>query len=253
VPAARIRQDVCIDLLRTAFTDRPAFDTAVSHATLGRVAEGELPETFRIGRPGPMVAFGRLDLASPGYPDAAHAARDGGFEAVKRLAGGRAAVFHENTIAFAWAGTAKDTWSATHVRFRTAGAIVEQALQRLGVDARIGEVPREYCPGQYSVNARGQTKLAGLGQRLIKGAWHIGGVIVVDDGDRVRDALIPVYDALGLDWDPATAGAIADEVPGTTWEDAVQALIAELPDHDAAELDATTLATAQSLEPEHLG
>ena len=68
-----------IDLLRTAFTDRPAFDTAVSHAVLERVARGEVSETFRIGRPGPMVAFGRLDLASPGYPDAAHAARAGGF------------------------------------------------------------------------------------------------------------------------------------------------------------------------------
>ena len=58
---------------------------------------------------------------------------------------------------------------------------MERALQRLGVDARVGEVPREYCPGDYCVNARGQTKLAGIGQRLIKGAWHIGGVIVVDE------------------------------------------------------------------------
>ena len=166
-----------------------------------------------------MVAFGRLDLASPGYPDAAHAARAGGFEAVKRLAGGRAAVFHENTIAFAWAGRAQDTWSGTHERFRNVAGIVERALQRLGVDARVGEVPREYCPGDYSVNARGQTKLAGIGQRLIKGAWHIGGVIVVSEGERVRDILVPVYEALGLDWDPATAGAVTDEAPGASWDD----------------------------------
>lgn len=217
------------------------------------MARGELPETFRIGRPGAMVAFGKLDLASPRYPDAAHAARAGGFEAVKRLAGGRAAVFHERTVAFAWAGPAKDTWSGTHERFRTAAGIVERALRALGVDARVGEVPREYCPGDYSVNARGRTKLAGIGQRLIRGAWHIGGVIVVDDGERVRDVLVPVYEALGLDWDPATAGAVADEAPGVTWEDAAQALIAELPAFEAAELGATTLANAQLLAAEHLG
>jgi lipoate-protein ligase A len=225
----------------------------VSRAILERVADGRLPDTFRIGRPGAMVAFGKLDLSSPKYPDASHAARAQGFEAVKRLAGGRAAVFHENTIAFAWAGRARDTWSGTHDRFGEVAAIVERALGRLGVDARVGEVPREYCPGDYSVNARGKAKLAGIGQRLIKGAWHIGGVIVVDDAQRVTDVLVPVYEALGLDWDPATSGAVADEVPGTTWEDAVEALIAELPAHEPAEVDAETLAQAQRLEPEHLG
>ena len=242
-----------MNLLRTEFTDRPAFDTAVSRAILEGVAQGRLPETFRIGRPGAMVAFGKLDLASPGYPDAAHAARAGGFEAVKRLAGGRAAVFHEHTIAFAWAGRARDTWSGTHERFRNVAAIIERALQRLGVDARVGAVPREYCPGDYSVNARNRTKLAGIGQRLIRGAWHIGGVIVVSEGERVGDILVPVYEALGLDWDPATAGAVADEAPGVTWGDVANALLQELPDHEGALLDATTLAAAQRFEPEHLG
>jgi hypothetical protein len=62
-----------------------------------------------------------------------------------------------------------------------------------------------------------------------------------------------VYDALQLDWDPGTAGAITNEVPGTTWEQAVDALIAELPEHEPAELDASTLAMAQRYAPEHLG
>jgi lipoate-protein ligase A len=242
-----------IQLLSTAYTDQPAFDTAISRAVLERVAAGELPETFRIGRPGAMVAFGKLDFASPHYPDAAHAAREAGFEAIRRLAGGRAAVFHERTIAFAWAGPAQDIWSGTHDRFREVAGMVERALRRLGVDARVGEVPREYCPGDYSVNARGRKKLAGIGQRLIRGAWHVGGVIVVDEGERVRDVLMPVYDALQLDWDPGTAGAITNEVPGTTWEQAVDALIAELPEHGPAELDASTLAMAQRYAPEHLG
>ncbi len=241
-----------MQLARTAFPHRPAYDIAVSHAILERVAGGELPQTFRLARPGAMVAFGKQDVNSPGYTDAVTSTYAGGFEAVQRLAGGRAAVFHESTIAFAWAGAAQDTWSGTHDRFRTIAGIVERALQRLGVDARTGEIPREYCPGEYSINARGQTKLAGIGQRLIKGAWHIGGVIVVAEGERVRDVLIPVYRALGLDWDPATAGTVGDEVPGVSWEDVADVLLAELPDHEPADLDPATLALAQRLEPAHL-
>ena len=87
-----------------------------------------------------------------------------------------------------------------------------EALRSLGVDARVGEVPGEYCPGAFSINARGREKVVGVGQRLIRGAAHVGGVIVVDGAGRVRDALMPVYDALDIDWDPATSGSVAREV-----------------------------------------
>ena len=81
------------------------------------------------------------------------------------------------------------------------------------MDARVGEVPGEYCPGEYSVNAaRPAASSSGIGQRVIKGAAHIGGVIVVAGRERVRDVLVPVYEALGLEWDPATAGSVEDEV-----------------------------------------
>jgi octanoyl-[GcvH]:protein N-octanoyltransferase len=56
----------------------------------------------------------------------------------------------------------------------------------------------------------------GVGQRLVRRAAHVGGVVVVDDGRRIRDVLIPVYRALGLDWDPRTAGSLADRSPGIT-------------------------------------
>jgi octanoyl-[GcvH]:protein N-octanoyltransferase len=77
-------------------------------------------------------------------------------------------------------------------------------------------------------------------------------VIVVAEADRVRDVLIPVYEALGLEWDPDTAGAVADEVQGVSWEDVAGALLAELPGHEPAGLDPATLALAQRLESEHL-
>src|SRR5204863_7593387 len=137
------------------------------------------------------------------------------------------AVFHEGTVSLAHAIPESDPRPGIHERFERSAAVVTEALRRLGVDARVGEVPGEYCPGGYSVNAGGRTKLAGLGQRLIAGGVHVGGVIVVERASLVRDALVPVYDALGLGWDPETAGAVADEVPGTTIEDVFEALKAE--------------------------
>jgi lipoate-protein ligase A len=236
-----------------AFADRCAYDVAVSRAILERVARGELPDTVRLARPGAMVAFGKQDVSSPWFLEAVAAARGGGFDAVKRLAGGRAAVFHEQTVALAWARAASDPWPGTHDRFREISGALERALRRLGVDARVGEIPGEYCPGEYSLNARGRAKLVGFGQRIIKGASHIGGVIVVDGADRIREVLVPVYDALGLDWDPETAGSVTDEIGPVAFEDVVAAIRAELPPLEEAELDEETLALAEQLESEHLG
>jgi lipoate-protein ligase A len=94
--------------------------------------------------------------------------------------------------------------------------LMADAFDALGVDARVGELPGEYCPGRWSVNVAGKVKVMGVGQRLVRGAAHIGGVVVVDQGHRIRDVLIPVYRALGLDWDPRTAGSLADRSPGIT-------------------------------------
>jgi octanoyl-[GcvH]:protein N-octanoyltransferase len=106
--------------------------------------------------------------------------------------------------------------------------MMRDAFRSLQVDARVGEIPGEYCPGKYSVNVGGVVKVMGVGQRLVKGAAHIGGVIVVDDGYRVRDVLVPVYRALGIDWDPRTAGALADRSAGTDNEEVARAVLNKL-------------------------
>jgi len=216
-------------LIRHSFPDQPELSTAISRTILGRVAAGELPPTVRIHRPGREVAFGRQDVASPGYAAATEAARDAGFAAVERLAGGRAAVFHEGTIAIARAYADQQPPKRTYARFQEMAELIAAALRGLGVDARVGEVPGEYCPGAYSVNARGAAKLAGIGQRMIRGGAHMGGVVVANGGDEIASVLVPVYDALELDWDPATSGSVAQELdrevdPGELEE----ALIAEL-------------------------
>jgi octanoyl-[GcvH]:protein N-octanoyltransferase len=163
---------------------------------------------------------------APGFAEAVAAARRHGFASIERLAGGRAAVFHEGTIAFSWAIPDPRARERIRPRFQSLAEIMAEAFRDLGVDARIGEIPGEYCPGEHSVNARGRTKLMGVGQRIVQGAAHVGGVVVVTGGGRVRDVLLPVYRALDLGWDPKTAGSLAAEVPGVTWDQAEGAIIA---------------------------
>lgn len=226
----------------------------MSEAILRRVAAGELEPTFRLHRPARELAFSKQDRAAPGFADAVRAARGAGFEPVVRLAGGRAAAFHEASLAIAWASRADRPVEGTRERFEWLATLVARALARLGVDARVGEVPGEYCPGAWSVNARGEVKLAGIGQRLITGGAHAGGVIVVGESGLLRSALEPAYEALGLAWDPATAGSVADEVGEVGLAAVEDALIAELGaefELVEAEIDADTLALATELEGGH--
>jgi octanoyl-[GcvH]:protein N-octanoyltransferase len=243
-----------VRLVRDSFPDPEEVDTAVSHATLRLVAEGRLPETLRVHRPGAVVAFGPRDRVAPGFPQAVSAARSRGFGVVERLAGGRAAVFHQGTIAFSWAIPDPRARDGIRPRFDAAAEIVVDAFRSLGVDARVGELPGEYCPGAHSVNAGGRTKLMGVGQRIIDGAAHVGGVIVVTGADRVRDVLVPVYRALDLPWDPATVGSLEDEIPGMTWERAADTVIESFGrrvDLQPAVLDDEVLEAAKELRTRH--
>ena len=250
-------------LIDAAFAGQGALGTAVSAAILRRVARGELAATARIHRTGPILAFGRIDRLSPGYARAIEVARELGYEPVERIAGGRAAVFHEGTLAFSRATPERTgAYTGTHERYRAMAELLAAALRDVGVDARVGEVAGEYCPGEYSVNARGEVKIAGLGQRVIAGGAHVGGVIVVGGEDRVREVLVPVYEALGLEWRPETAGSIAAELgtgPGETESltaavrDAFVARLATEHEIEPAEIDAATLALAEKLGPDAPG
>jgi octanoyl-[GcvH]:protein N-octanoyltransferase len=238
-------------LTRHSFPDQPELSTAVSRTILRRVAAGELPPTIRIHRPGREVAFGRQDLSNPGYAAAADAARAAGFAAVERLAGGRAAVFHPGTLAIARAYADPQPPKRTYARFEETAELIARTLRELGVDAHVGEVPGEYCPGAYSVNARGTRKLSGIGQRMIRGGAHMGGVVVASGGDEISRVLVPVYEALQLDWDPATSGSAAEElgreVDVGELEEALIAELAKSYELVDAELDDETMRRAEDV------
>jgi lipoate-protein ligase A len=242
-------------LIEDSYQDHPAMDVAVSHATLSAVARGDIGAVFRLHVPEPVVAFGRADRVQPGYPLAVRASRAHGFAAVERLAGGRAAVFHGFTLSFSMALPDDDPRRGIRDRFEMISGVMLKAFQSLGIDARIGEVPGEYCPGSWSVNVGGRVKVMGVGQRLVRGGAHIGGVVVVDDGESIRDVLIPVYRALHLDWDPRTSGALADRSPGLDNSKVIKAIVRALSDVYAVvpgQLPAPLLEEARRMIPEHL-
>ena len=167
-----------------------------------------------------------------------------------RLPGGHAAAYHGQSLGIDVVYALDDPVVGTHDRFRSEGERLAGAFAALGVDARVGEVPGEYCPGAYSVNARGRVKLIGTAQRLVRGGALLGASIVVGDGPGVRAVLRDVYAALDLDWDDATAGAVDEEVPGVTVDAVERAVIAAYGALEPAELDAATLALAHRLEPQ---
>lgn len=238
-----------------AFPGRPVHETAVSRALLLRVGAGAAPETFRLHRTDAVLAFSPRDRRRPGFARAVEAARRAGFTPVLRLAGGHAAAFHSGTLAFAWSRPVPDPREGLVERFEEMASILVGALRRLGVDARVGAVPGEYCPGEHSVNAGGRTKLCGTGQRLVPGAAHVGGVIVFDGSDRLRDVLVPVYRALDLELDPMAVGSIADEVGPLPSDDVEHAIRRELADRfelRPGDPDPEALTLAAELAGEHV-
>jgi octanoyl-[GcvH]:protein N-octanoyltransferase len=218
---------VDVDLFYGRVGEDPALDVALPHALVGLVGEGHHRPVVRGYQPAPTVAFGRRDSFLPGFGRAAAAARAHGFTPVIRGAGGRAAAYDEGCLVFDEVMPASESTTGIRRRFAAAARGQAEALRELGVDARVGEVPGEYCPGEFSVNARGCVKLIGAAQRIVRGAWLLSSVVVVEGTGRLREVLSEVYAALDLGWNPATVGAVADEAPGVSVEDVRRALLAD--------------------------
>jgi len=239
-------------LVRASFPDDPALDVAVGQALLEHAAAGAPGPVLRVYRPGATVAFGRLDTLRPGFSRAVAAAREHGFTPVLRQPGGHAAAYDEGALCLDHVRPEAEAIPTLQRRFEVAADLFAGALRAVGVDARIGEVAGEYCPGAWTVSAGGRVKLVGTAQRVVRGASLLGAVVLVRGGARVRAVLEDVNAALGLEWDPATAGAAEDDVPGlsvATVERAVlDAYAARFgPLSDAAPLDDTVLARARAL------
>ena len=240
-------------LVRESSPLRPALEVAVSHALVERVSDGALGPVLRVYRPAPTLAFGRLDALRPGFAAAAAAARAHGFEPVVRAPGGHAVAYHDGCLVVDEVVPHADPLAGLQERFRSSAETLAEALRQIGVDSRVGRVAGEFCPGEHTVNARGAVKLVGNAQRVVRHASLLAASIAVTDAASLRAVLEDVYAALELEWDPETAGGVADETRASI-EDVERAVIGAYARHTelvAAELDGTTLSRALELEPKH--
>lgn len=209
----------CLTVYRQEETFGAAGDLDFALELLQRARKGQLGPSLRLYRPQPTVAFGQRDANLPGFKAAEDACRVLGFEPLVRKAGGRAAAYHQGTLVIDHVEPHPDAIVKAKARFSEFGELLAGALRSVGVHAAVGEIPGEYCPGEFSVHGEDpafpahRIKLIGTAQRVVSGGWLFSSVIVVENSAPIREVLTASYDALGLEWDPSTAGAANDLLP----------------------------------------
>ena len=209
--------------LRGAAGDGAADDLALGQRLLHAVerSDGRLVRTYR---PEPTAAFSRRETHLPGFDRAVSAAAAAGFAPVVRPTGGRAVVYDAGSLVIDVLEPAEP-----HRGHREAYTDVTEAiaaeLRSFGVQAAVGAVPGEYCPGDFSIGSRGTVKLAGVAQRATRSARLVGVVLTVHPSPAAAEVLTEVNAELALDWDPRTVGSVADELGGSAPQDLEQRLV----------------------------
>jgi octanoyl-[GcvH]:protein N-octanoyltransferase len=191
--------------------DRAVTDRLVERVATGGPEPTDREPAVRTWRPHRLVAFGRRDTTSGGYDRAREAARERGFPPVERDVGGRAVAYTGSTVAFVRATPVSGPRGEITARYDATIADLRDALADLGVDAAEGEPPDSFCPGSHSLQADcgGRSrKVAGLAQRVRADVAVVAGLLVVRDHAETADVLDPVYDALGVPFDPGTVGSV---------------------------------------------
>ncbi len=192
-----------------------------------RLANLQLGEKgiLRMRRPRPTAAFSPQDTTHPDYERVKEQARTNGFEPIERGTGGRLTMFDENALAITLISPHPEPHPYMMQRYDVFAGAIAGVLQRLGIDAQIGELPNEYCPGKYSINAAGRVKLVGIAQRMNRRCIQMGAIISVMRSAKACSAISDAYQAMGLAFDAGTYGAMAELVPLLSYEDVSGAFV----------------------------
>lgn len=204
----------------------PGLSLAAAHALLRRASRDAVTEAVRVYQPAvDTMVFGRREQRLPGFASAVALARAAGFTPAVRVTGGRAVAYTPASLVVDVVRRDAQGLTRTEERFEELGRACVRALGLLGVDARVGPVPGEYCPGAHSVNARGRVKLVGTAQRVVRAASLTSALVMVGDTERVKPLLTDVYAALEQPFDAASVGSLEEERPGLDVAAARQALL----------------------------
>ncbi len=212
-------QTVLVDDLTLA---SPREDVVLGPALL-RHGLDDAAEIIRIHVPEPTAAFSRRDSRRPGFRAAVRAAEAAGFTPVLRGPGGRLAAYHRGSVVVDHVMRLPNAPAGMNERFELYSDLHARVLSGLGLDAQVGELDGEYCPGSYTVNAAGIAKIVGSAQRITRDGWLFSSVVQVSGSAVLREVLVDTHRALGYELEESTVGAVDDFVPGVTVQAVAQA------------------------------
>lgn len=209
-----------------------AITELVIPALLLRTPNAPWSQLVRIYVPqAPTVAFSGRDLRSPGITEATELARAAGFEPVVRSPGGRMVAYDSGAVVIDHLDSTTDIRHAGASTFAANAESHARVLRGLGaIDARIGEVEGEYCPGEFSINVGGDTKVVGSAQRVTSTGSLFSTVVQVAVSDRVRAVITDVSKALGYDLRQSSIAGLADYEPALTADEVATAFVADYRD-----------------------
>lgn len=167
----------------------------------------------RFVRPRPTAAFSPQDTMHPEYKSVRNQVLANGFAPVERGTGGRLAIFDENALVISILAPHPDPREHIIERYKILACTLAGALMQFGVEARVGELPDEYCPGRFSLNVGGCLKLVGIAQRISRNSFQIDALLSIHRSHSACTALAEAYAGLCLPFDPDTYGALMDVLP----------------------------------------
>ncbi len=180
---------------------------------------------LRFRRPWPTAAFSPQDTTHADYERIKEHVRSSGYEPVERGTGGRLTLFDENALGITIIAPHPAPHQYMLARYNILSGAIADGLKTLGIDARVGELPNEYCPGKFSVNAEGRIKLVGVAQRMNQRCLQMGAIVSVTRSEKACVGIADAYRAVGLNFDSTTYGAIADLLPSLTFAEVKEVLM----------------------------
>ena len=247
-------------LMPDGFED-PAVGYGYASAVFEQVASGERPAVFSISPSNRHVGVTRRDTHRPGFGKAVRAANQEGYPVLVRGAGGGAIAGGPGTFGFSIIRPPKDGEDlrlGIRARYDEAASIALAAFARLGVQAEVGEVSGEFCPGDQSVRVGGfenGMKLSGIAGRVTRRAASVGGIVLVSGEKELARILDLVYGAMDLPFRPASVGSLRRAGSTAGLREAMEAFAIEAEERYGAKpasLDIHTLEKAREQRREAL-
>jgi octanoyl-[GcvH]:protein N-octanoyltransferase len=245
-----------MELLLPGRFERAATAYGYQRVIFEQVAAGVRPPTVSITPSTRHVGVTRRDTFRPGFADAVCASREEGYPVLVRSSGGGATAAHYGTFGFSIIRQATDGEPRRTIRDRydEAAALVLGAFSRLDIQAEIGEVRDEFCPGDRSIRLgsweRGE-KVVGIAQRVTRRATSVGGIVLVEGEKELAHVLERVYAAMRLPFRPGSVGSLRRAGGRVAVEEVIDAFAAEASMRygaTRASLERQTLALARGNE-----